>query len=360
MRLKSKHASLLVSPQEVIDAGRWEAALLMSYALSLSFFEAAPLISLRRNGCRSVTLLTDIEGYRVSISEAGVSQVGRTYELAPVSVDKGIFHPKIMLLIGPNGPRAAVGSGNLTFNGWGGNLEMVDYLAPQTAPKAMDDLANLLKALQTTPRVKAAWPNMNRFIDTCRVAARKDNDEQTRLIHNLSRSIADQLVDAANDLGGAASITFVSPFFKSVSPIAALVKKLKTNDVFALVPAVTPEYFPFVEADAAGLKVRAVTSPIFSEESRRLHAKLIEIVCRHGRLLLSGSVNATAPALTETNNVEVGVLRILKATDPFGWRATKRPKGPGVGGPMPSQSVGPVLIAHFDGGCPTSAPMRQI
>ena len=72
-----------------------------------------------------------------------------------------------------------------------------------------------------------------------------------------------------------------------------------------------------------------------SEESRRLHAKLIEIVCRHGRLLLSGSVNATAPALTETNNVEVGVLRILKATDPFGWRATKRPKGPGVGGPMP-------------------------
>jgi hypothetical protein len=67
------YASSLISPQDIIVSGRWDAALFMSYALSLSFFEAAPLIALRRTGCRSVTLLTDTEGYRVSVSEAGLS-----------------------------------------------------------------------------------------------------------------------------------------------------------------------------------------------------------------------------------------------------------------------------------------------
>jgi hypothetical protein len=66
-----------MSPQDIILAGRWNAALFKSYALSLSFFKAALPIALRRAGCRSVALLADKEGYHISISEAGVSQVGR-------------------------------------------------------------------------------------------------------------------------------------------------------------------------------------------------------------------------------------------------------------------------------------------
>jgi hypothetical protein len=144
-----------VSPQDIILAGRWNAALFTTFALSLSFFESAPLIALRRSGCRSITVLADKEGYRVSMSEAGVTQVGRTYELSPVCVNEGIFHPKIMVLVGPDGPRAAIGSGNLTFNGWGGNLEMVDYIAPASAPQAFADLSEFLLALQSTSRITA-------------------------------------------------------------------------------------------------------------------------------------------------------------------------------------------------------------
>src|SRR2546426_10488821 len=96
-------------------------------------------------------------------SEAGVTQVGRTYELAPVLVDHGIFHPKIMLLLGPDGPRAVIGSGNLTFNGWGGNLELLGYLAPASTPRAFADLADFFETLQTTRRVHAAWPDLSPF-----------------------------------------------------------------------------------------------------------------------------------------------------------------------------------------------------
>jgi hypothetical protein len=344
-------ASCLISPQDIIISGRWDAALFTSYALSLSFFEAAPLIALRRSGCRSVTLLTDAEGYRVSVSEAGVDQVGRGYELGPVSVDnKGIFHPKIMLLTGSIGPRAAIGSGNITFNGWGGNLEMLDYLAPSNAARAFGDLANFLEAIQSTPRVHAMWPDLSKFIDTSRAVEQKGSGENTRVLHSLQSAIADQIVDFASELGGAVSATFVSPYFKTIAAVKSLAEKLKVENLSVLVPQAAPEYFPFRNADKDGLEVRAVTAPLFSDDSRRLHAKVIEVICRRGRLVLSGSVNATTPALSEVKNIEVGVLRILgRNIDLFGWQPTPRPRGIGSGEAMPSFSSGPVLVAHFDG-----------
>ena len=47
----------------------------------------------------------------------------------------------------------------------------------------------------------------------------------------------------------------------------------------------------------------------FSEDQRLLHAKCFEVVCRNGRLVVSGSVNATRAALGR-GNVEAAVIRI--------------------------------------------------
>jgi hypothetical protein len=43
------------------------------------------------------------------------------------SVDAGgVFHPKITVLTAPDECHLLVGSGNLTFGGWGGNFEVID------------------------------------------------------------------------------------------------------------------------------------------------------------------------------------------------------------------------------------------
>lgn len=42
---------------------------------------------------------------------------------------------------------------------------------------------------------------------------------------------------------------------------------------------------------------------------RALHAKAFQVICRRGRMLVSGSANATTSALY-TGNVEASVLRI--------------------------------------------------
>src|SRR5437016_5916151 len=63
-------------------------------------------------------------GVRASLSEQGATRVGKDYEVEPVHVNGGVFHPKISVLAADNDCHLLVGSGNLTFGGWGGNFEV--------------------------------------------------------------------------------------------------------------------------------------------------------------------------------------------------------------------------------------------
>ena len=62
-----------------------------------------------------------------------------------------------------------------------------------------------------------------------------------------------------------------------------------------------------------------------SGDRRLLHAKAIEIICRRGRLIISGSANATKAALGDGGNVETSIVRIEKARS-AGW--TFKPADP--------------------------------
>ena len=59
-----------------------------------------------------------------------------------------------------------------------------------------------------------------------------------------------------------------------------------------------------------GAIIEPVSVDALSGDPRHLHAKLFEIVCRGGRIVLSGSANATMAALDSRRNVELCVARI--------------------------------------------------
>lgn len=64
-----------------------------------------------------------------------------------------------------------------------------------------------------------------------------------------------------------------------------------------------------------GTPVRAVrVAPMdeADEAKRPLHAKVFEILCRRGRLVVSGSANGTRAALDRDGNIEACVLRIQR------------------------------------------------
>ena len=113
-----------LNPVDFVSAAPWTRVVFTTYALSLSFFEAVILDALVRGRASGALIFSDPEGVRAALSEEGARRVGRDYEIAPIARSgSGIFHPKVSIFAQKDDVHLLVGSGNLTFSGWGGNLE---------------------------------------------------------------------------------------------------------------------------------------------------------------------------------------------------------------------------------------------
>lgn len=313
------------SPFELVSGGKWRKAMFFTYALSLGFFESVLLPHLRRGGLKEASIFADVRGVADALSESGAREVGRSYVVHPVRLERGIFHPKLAVLEGDD-LHLLAGSGNMTFGGWGANLEAVEHLTPAYHPAAFADAAAFLEALATSPDVALAEPDViEPWITMLGRAGAGATEGAVRLLHNLDRSFADQLIAYADGLGGAKAMTIASPYYGGPAAVASLVDRLGISDVSVHVPlafARNGEVFPFERMPMARAVVLDVLEPEAGKRGRPEHVKLIEIECVQGRMILTGSVNATPPALGlgARRNVELGVLRLF----PDGLRRISR------------------------------------
>src|ERR1700728_4118833 len=141
---------MTLAPHQLASAHPWQRVTFTTYALSLSFFEAVILDALIRGGGRQALILADVEGVRASLSEQGAQRVGKDYEVEPVAVSSGVFHPKISVLTDNDESHLLVSSGNLTFGGWGGNCEVLEHLHPSFAADAIADAAEFFELISVT------------------------------------------------------------------------------------------------------------------------------------------------------------------------------------------------------------------
>ena len=132
-----------------------------------------------------------------------------------------------------------------------------------------------------------------------------------RLLHSLDRSISEQLIEIAKDLGGASRLVAAAPFWDQGAAIDRLSEALGLDHVFIHAHA-----FGTVEGTAGAnwpAACRSAVHPVrldTMQDERRLHAKAFEIMCTRGRVLVSGSANATGAALGTNCNVEACIVRI--------------------------------------------------
>jgi hypothetical protein len=313
------------SPLDLIKAHPWSQALFTTYSLSLSFFESVILDALIRQQVANSLILSDIDGIRASLSEYGARSAGRLYDIEPVAVDSGCFHPKLIVLASQTQAHIVVSSGNLTFGGWGSNFECLDHIHSGFAADAVEDVAEFLETLDYTARVKlAAGKACSRIAKQLRtVAATGVRTGRVRVIHNLERSLFDQFGEIADDLGGARRLTIVSPFYDGAAA-NELRKRLNLTEASLHVheggtvagstdlswPTIHREHMVPVKADWC-----------YEEPPRQLHAKVFEVICGNGRIVASGSANATTAALGVNRNVELCVVRVDRATTAK-WRLT--------------------------------------
>jgi hypothetical protein len=174
--------SLQTQPVDILESRRWNAAFFTAYAFSISFFESVVFQALtKRTPCHEICVVVDADGYASSLMERGASRVGRDYTLIPILVS-GVFHPKCTYLSGPDGDLLLVGSGNLTFGGYGRNVEVLEVLQPNVHPQAFLDFANFLEVLMERPSLET--PNracITNFASFARSAAATATDTVTAL-----------------------------------------------------------------------------------------------------------------------------------------------------------------------------------
>lgn len=315
-----------MNPVDLVSSAPWTRVAFTTYALSLSFFEAVILDALLRGRSRGALILSDLDGVRAALSEEGARRVGRDYEISPVVCNRpGVFHPKITVLSNEADTHLMVGSGNLTFSGWGGNLEVIEHLHHSFAADAFDDASAFFEGLATSKSVAVTDANACQEIaaDLRKAASRSSRNGQFRLIHSLEASIADQLAIHADQLGGATRITVASPYFDldgtGIERLAALTRcddvHLHAHPFGSAGGGVTYPW-PY----AAKRQWEAVSLSHLAEDHRRLHAKIWEVRCKQGRLLLAGSANATNAGLFG-NNIEASVLRVQRDTKSY-WQSS--------------------------------------
>lgn len=319
-----------LSQLDLIQSHRWSRLLFTTYALSLSFFEAVILDRVLRQQIRSCTVLADVSGIRASMDEIGSTSAGKTYDLEPVAVKNGCFHPKLLALLSGDEVALAITSGNLTFGGWGSNLECIEYLHPSFASNAFNDTAEFLELLATSERV--THEARNECLEVAGLlragAAKFAPSPRLRVLHSLRRSILDQIEEFASDLGGASQLVIASPFFDNIA-VPTICKRLKVEYAHlhahdgGTVLGSAGSNWPGVSSE----RCRAIRLTQLTEKTARLlHAKMYEIVCRRGRIVVSGSPNATNAALSFERNVELCVARISQSRTPWHFVSAKPPE----------------------------------
>jgi len=318
-----------IATRELVGAASWSTAVFTTYALSLSFFEAVVLDQLVRRRSATPMVFADVAGVRSALSEYGARRVGRDYDLEPVALRDGVFHAKVAVLAedGDADAHLVVGSGNLTFGGWAGNLECVEHLHPSFAADAFADAEDFFLALALEDRIQhEAFNSLERLGARLGRAARSGSaNGRIRFLHSLSGALLRQIADHAFELGGAQRLVAAAPFWddggRALANLCAALDldhaHVHAHHPFGVVQAGVADNWP----RNPSLDVRAVrVAAIFeAAEQRPLHAKMFEVLCRRGRLLVSGSANGSRQALGQTGNVEAVVLRIWRQPQ-VGWK----------------------------------------
>jgi HKD family nuclease len=115
----------VISAREFCREPGYPITLFLTYSFEPLFFERIGLNDLEVGGSRRIVIVADAEQVNRAMSSCigQVVHLGRRYVLAETAI-RNTFHPKLIARLSPTGGRVWIGSGNLTYTGWGGNREL--------------------------------------------------------------------------------------------------------------------------------------------------------------------------------------------------------------------------------------------
>lgn len=311
----------------------FDTAVFCTYGVDLAFFEDAVLPALRKNGCTRVIIFMDGCRYADTIQHwrGSGGSVGHRYHLVPVDMPPyQAFHPKLTLLTGPERGRLLIGSGNLTFTGFGQNHELYSCFDWEDAQPEAGPVFKT--AWQFITAVQQQWGHSQLVDEALRRAAyrahwvnRLDDTPTADLVfrHSLETPLLDQL-DAQLQGETVLRITILTPFLDSQAQAIAELQRRWQPDTLRLV---LQDSKAVGDADALSrLQEQGVPLTIHrfgGDQTRYLHAKLLLFESDSTAVAVTGSANCTRPALlatpTTSGNVETVIMRRADTPDYFDY-----------------------------------------
>ena len=296
---------------ELTGRGHYHSALLTCYTFDPIFFSSWFMPKLRQCGIVNVAVLVDAGCYD-RMMECCPS-FGLRPDLLRYTVvrqrptSSGVFHPKVAMLAGEDEGMLLVGSGNLTYNGYGLNDEVwsVFSLKGDDSPylplfaEAWACFDRYTAPRQTLLEQQFRWietnaPWLARAVagGAARVGAERFSFHTERLLGKIEQAVAGRRVEA---------IEIVSPFYDTdgmaVRNIERIFRPLRMSCV------VTAEGIPPLSLMNNPGKIQFYEwRDVCPSQTRTLHAKIIQLRLADSTILAVGSANATIAALYGAND----------------------------------------------------------
>ncbi|MFC2774162.1 MAG: hypothetical protein ACFN4W_08185 [Segatella oris] len=291
----------------------YHSTVLTCYNFDPIFFESIYLPTLRRLGVMNVIVLMDAMMYDTLLEDVSyryhrVGSCGYTL-VRQQNTHKGVFHPKIALLVGDEEGALIIGSGNLTFSGLSNNDEVwnvfhahgnssVHFPLLHQIWEYILDLTNgvpeLIRRQLDWVAEQGEWLLKEPNVTDVTLAS----GEECRLLFNSDNSSIAQAIYQSVGSAPVSEITTVAPFYDTDGEILTeLLTKLKPHTFNCLID------LDRQSAPYALLKDSEDISFYRYISSNPLHAKIIEIQGNDETWLISGSANMGRKALGSIGSI---------------------------------------------------------
>lgn len=305
----------MISARKFCQEPGYPTTIFLTYSFEPLFFERVSLDDLSVGGTRRVLILADA-GEIAEAMKRCIGQVfflGRKYTLAEASASN-VFHPKMIVRLSPEGGRVWIGSGNLTYTGWGGNHELATTwsIGPGTED-AGSWLPDVLRSVGTVTSSEAFRTQIEIVLSSIPWLGAPGTDpmQSPVLLGMPNRPLAPQL---ARRWEGR-RFTALKIYTGSTDVDGAfLLWAHKTFGVKRALVCLTPAFASFEVKQLAKLpmEVRFVER----NPERRVHAKLYWFSGPDGDAAVMGSANCSAAAwLANHDNGNVELITVYDAPD---------------------------------------------
>ena len=223
--------------EELRSAKGFTAGVILSFDVTLDWFERLLGVQMAFQGIRRLAILADAECLSETIAEqvpAALRGAGRHYVVQGIKMPRGRFHPKVVLLSGPATARLYVGSGNLSASGFGRNLEVFErWDAVSTTgavPRAFDSVRRYVDQI-LDGQVGLARPiELQEVLDKVfgtDVLVRKPFEPTGPELLGSPGSLFDRLPSLPT---GATTLTLVAPYFDDGGQLVSITRGLLPSD----------------------------------------------------------------------------------------------------------------------------------